>query len=114
SYTTIPKDMKNIPAHWVVMNTAVTPIERGYCDFRDITIKNVKITGAKQIFTASGLPDKLIQNVKFINITAQGNDAGSIEYAKNWTMQNVNLKTANGKKVEIKNSENVESPLIEK
>ena len=114
SYSAIPEGMKNIPAHWVVMNKPVLPIERGYCEFRDITIKNVEVTGAKQIFTASGLPEKLIQNVKFININAQGKDAGSIEYAKDWTMQNVNLQTADGEKVEIKNSENVESPKMTK
>ena len=112
SYSTIPEGMKNIPAHWLIMNTPVTPIERGYCDFHDITIKNVEITGAKQIFTAGGLPDKTINNVKFININAQGNAAGAIEYAKNWTMENVNLKTLNGEKVEIKNSTNVESPKV--
>lgn len=112
SYSSIPKNIKNIPAHWIVMNTPVTPTERGYCDFRNITIENVEITGAKQIFTASGLPEKMIQNVKFINITAQGNEAGSIEYAKDWTMRNVNLKTANGEAVKITNSENVQSPEI--
>ncbi|CAN5373666.1 hypothetical protein BH20ACI1_BH20ACI1_24150 [soil metagenome] len=79
---------------------------------RNITIKNVEITGAKQIFTASGLPEKLIKNVKFINITAQGKDAGSIEYAKDWTMKNVDLQTANGEKLEITNSKNVESPKV--
>lgn len=114
SYSTIPEGMKDIPAHWIVMNTPVTPIERGYCDFHDIIIKNVEISGAKQIFTASGLPDKSINNVKFININAQGNAAGAIEYAKNWTMENVNLQTSDGAKVEIKNSANVESPKVTK
>ena len=112
SYSTIPEGMKNIPAHWIVMNTPVLPVERGYCEFRDITVRNVEVTGAKQIFTASGLPDKSIVNVKFININAQGKNAGTIEYAKNWTMRNVNLTTENGAKVEIKNSENVESPKV--
>ncbi len=114
SYASIPKDMQNIPPYWTVMNTPVLPVERGYCDFHDITIRNVRITGAKQIFTASGLPDKYIQNVKFINITAQGNAAGSIEYAKNWTLRNVNLQTANGENVAVKNSENVEIPKVTK
>jgi polygalacturonase len=114
SYATIPKDITNIPAHWTVMNTPVTPVERGYCDFRNITIRNVEVIGARQIFTASGLPAKMVRDVKFINITAQGNEAGSIEYAKDWTMQNVNLKTANGAPVKISNSENVDSPKVTK
>lgn len=110
SYATIPKDAKNIPPHWTVLSTPVTPIERGFCDFRNITIEDVEATGAKQIFSASGLPQKLIQNVKFINVSAQGSEAGSIEYAKNWTMQNVKLQTAKGENVKISNSENVQTP----
>ena len=112
SYASIPEGMKNVPPYWITLNTPVTPVERGYCDFRNFTLENVEITGAKQIFTASGLPDKLINNVKFINVTAQGNEAGSIEFAKDWTMQNVNLQTANGENVQIKNSDNVQSPQV--
>jgi polygalacturonase len=114
SYATIPPELKDVPPYWIVLNTPVTPVERGFCDFRNITIRNVEITGAKQIFTASGLPEKMIQNVKFENITAQGNAAGSIEYAKDWTMRNVKLQTANGEAVKISNSEKVESPEVTK
>ena len=114
SYATIPAGMKDVPPYWTVLNTPVLPIEKGYCDFRNITIENVEITGAKQIFTASGLPEKLIQNVKFSNVNAQGKTSGSIEYAKDWTMQNVNLRTENGENVDIKNSANVESPNVTK
>ena len=114
SYATIPAGMKDVPPYWIVLNTPITPPEKGFCDFHDIIIRNVEITGAKQIFTVSGLPEKLIQNVKFENVKAQGNAAGSIEYAKNWMMLNVNLKTANGETVKISNSERVESPTVSK
>ena len=114
SYATIPAGMKDVPPYWIVLNTPITPPEKGFCDFHDIIIRNVEITGAKQIFTVSGLPEKLIQNVKFENVTAQGNAAGSIEYAKNWMMLNVNLKTATGETVKISNSERVESPTAAK
>lgn len=109
SYSTIPAGMRNIPAHWIVMNTPVAPVERGYCDFRNIRIENVEVTGASRIFTASGLPDKLIRNVAFSNITAEGKEAGSIEYAENWTMRNVKLQTAAGESVKISNSRNVDA-----
>jgi polygalacturonase len=110
SYATIPKDVKNIPPHWIVMNTPVTPPERGLCEFRNITIENVEIVGARQIFSAAGLPTKPIINVSWANITARGRDAGTIEYARNWTMKNVRLQTPDGKNVEVTNSENVELP----
>ena len=114
SYATIPKDVKNVPPHWIVMNTPVTPPERGFCEFRNITIEDVDAVGARQIFSASGLPAKPIINVKWVNVTAQGGAAGSIEYARDWTMKNVRLRTANGENVKVTNSEKVEMPEIVK
>jgi len=108
SYATIPKDAVNIPAHWIALSTKVEPRERGYCEFRNIRIENVEIVNAGQIFSAKGLPEKPIVNVSFANVTAQGVDAGSIEYARNWTMRNVRLKTKGSLK--ISNAQNVESP----
>jgi hypothetical protein len=114
SYATIPKDMKDIPPHWIVMNTPVMPPEKGLCEFRNITIENVEITGARRIFSASGLPEKLIRNVRLINITAQGQEAGIIEHASDWTMKNVKLKTQSGEAVKITNSKNVDAPKVVK
>src|SRR5690242_6034674 len=96
SYATIPKDEKNIPAHWVVMNTPVTPAERGYCEFRNIRIENVEIVNARRIFSASGLAEKPIVDVTFANIDAQGGEAGTIEYARDWKMRSVKLQTRDG------------------
>ncbi|HEX3143696.1 MAG TPA: glycosyl hydrolase family 28 protein [Pyrinomonadaceae bacterium] len=112
SYATIPKDATNIPAHWVALSTPVTPPERGFCEFRNITIEDVEIVNARRIFLASGLPNKPIVNIKFSNITAEGNEAGSIEYARNWTMHNVKLKTRDGAPVKILNSQKVDAPLV--
>jgi len=47
----------------------------------------------------------MIENVTFSNITAEGNHAGSIEYASNWTLTNVKLKTKSGEAVKISNSQ---------
>ena len=114
SYATIPKDVKNIPPHWVVMNTPVTPPERGLCEFRNITIENVEVVGARRIFSASGLPEKPIVNVKWVNVTAQGGDPGFIEYGRDWTMQNVKLQTPSGETVKVSNSQNVGTPQVVK
>lgn len=114
SYATIPAGMTNIPAHWIVMNTPVTPVERGYCQFKDIRIENVEVTGAKRIFTASGLPDKTVQNVVFSNITAEGDEAGTIENAENWKFENVRIKTTSGENVKIADSKNINSPVASK
>jgi hypothetical protein len=112
SYATIPKDIKDVPPHWVVMNTPVTPPERGLCEFRDITIENVQVVGAKRIFSASGLPEKPIVGVRFVNVTAEGAESGFIEHARDWQMTNVRLKTPKGEPVKITNAERVEAPAV--
>jgi hypothetical protein len=113
SYATIPKDIIAVPPHWVVLNTPVTPPERGIADFRNITIENVEVTGAKRIFSASGMPEKPLTNVSWVNITAQGAEPGFIEYARNWTMRDVRIKTSKGEPVKITNSTDVQSPESE-
>ncbi|MDX6711031.1 MAG: hypothetical protein QOH96_2047 [Blastocatellia bacterium] len=113
SYATIPKDIIAVPPHWVTLNTPVTPPERGIADFRNITIENIEVTGAKRIFSASGMPEKPLSNVSWVNINAQGAEPGFIQYARNWTMRDVRIKTAKGEPVKITNSTNVQSPESE-
>jgi polygalacturonase len=107
SYATIPANISDVPVHWTVMNTPVVPVERGYCLIRNIRIENVEVHGADRIFTAAGLPEKLIENVSFSNVTAEGNHAGSIEFASNWTLKNVRLKTKSNEAIKISNSPDV-------
>jgi len=114
SYVTLPKEIKNIPAHWTVLATPVTPPERGFCEFRNITIENVEATGALRIFSAAGLPEKPIVNVRWSNIQAQGRSAGVIENARDWVMQNVKLATADGLPPGMSNITNVATPEMAK
>jgi len=114
SYATIPEGIKDVPFYWTVLNTPVLPVERGYCQFRNITIENIDVVGANRIFTASGLPGKTIQNVTFSNVTAEGNEAGTIEFAENWSMKNVKLTTKTGEGVKVSDSKNVEAPVTAK
>jgi polygalacturonase len=112
SYATIPKEIKNPPPHWVVMNTPVLPVERGYCEFRNIRVENVEVVGARRVFSASGLPEKPIVGVTFVNVTAEGDESGFIEHARDWRMTNVRVRTAKGEPVKLTNAVNVESPEV--
>ncbi|HXD29713.1 MAG TPA: glycosyl hydrolase family 28 protein [Pyrinomonadaceae bacterium] len=114
SYATIPAGTTDMPAHWRVLSTPVTPPEKGLCEFRDITIEDVTVIGARRIFSAAGMPEKPITNVKFVNVSAQGSEAGSIESARNWTMTNVQLHTADGKDVKLTDCQNVDAPKVSK
>ena len=112
SYAVIPPEVKDIPAYWRILGTPVMPPERGFCEFRNITIENVTVVNARRIFSATGLPGKPITNVKFANVTAEGLEAGIIENARDWTMQNVQLRTADGKPVKLTDCKNVETPSV--
>ncbi len=112
SYATIPSGLKDVPPHWIVMNTPVEPASRGLAEFRYITIENVEVTDAKRIFSASGLPEKPLSNVKLVNIRAAGQEAGLIEHARNWTMKNVQIKTPSGNQVNFVNVEQVDKPQV--
>jgi hypothetical protein len=114
SYATIPKGITNIPPQWKVLSTPVTPPERGLCEFRNITIENVQVVGALRIFSVSGLVEKPIANVRWVNVTAEGNEAGSIEHARNWTMKNVKLQTADGEAVKLSDCQIVGAPEVVK
>jgi polygalacturonase len=111
SYAVIPADAANVPASWKTLATPVLPKERGYCEFRNITIENVEITGAQRIFTASGLPEKYLINLVWRNVKAAGKEAGAVEFARNWTMDGVTLRTADGAALKITGSENVAAPV---
>lgn len=112
SYATLPEGMDDIPEHWVVLATPVEPAERGLAEFRDITIQNVTAVGARRIFSASGLPEKYLGRVTWKDITAEGEEAGSIEYARDWTMENVTIRTPRGEPVRSANNVNVELPEV--
>jgi polygalacturonase len=114
SYATIPRDVKDVPHHWTVLATKVVPAERGLCQFRNITIENVEVRGAKRIFSAAGLADKPILNVMWRNVNAEGAEAGIIEHARHWPMTSVTLRTADGAPLKLSNSADVGVATVSK
>lgn len=112
SYASIPKEITTYPDFWKVMTAQVLPVEKGYCDISNIKIQNVEAIGSKKIFVADGLPDKFIQNIEFFNISVSGNEAGTIEFGKNWRMKNVKIKTDSGENVKVLKSQNIDMPEV--
>lgn len=112
SYPSIPKDVRDVPASWITLTTPVLPAERGLCDFRNITFENVNVSGARKIFSAEGLREKPIVDVRWLNVSAQGRTAGTIKYARDWTMRNVQIKTSTGDELRISGSDNVATPAV--
>lgn len=114
SYPVIPSESTDVPAYWRVLATRVMPPERGLCEFRNITIEDARVVGASRVFSAVGLREKPITNVKWVNVTASAYEAGLIENAQNWTMKNVTLYTADGTPLTLTECKNVASPKMVK
>jgi polygalacturonase len=111
SYVTLPKDTARMPSYWRVLATPV-PLERGIADFGDITIENVRVAKVKRIFNAAGLAQKPLHDVRWRNVSAQGDDAGTIAFARDWRMENVRLTVPGGSPVKITDSVNVDAPAV--
>ena len=120
SYVTLPKDTSNLPAnlegtmpdYWQVLAQRIEPPERGISDFGNITIARLDIDGARQVFTASGMPQKPLHDVRLVDVTARAQRAGTIEYARDWQMDHVRLITTDGKPVRIEHCEHVDAPEV--
>lgn len=116
SYPTIPQevDTNNMPSHWSVLTRRVEPAERGIPEFKNIVISNITATGAGQAIYANAYPEKPMKGVRFENVRIEADSPGQISNAKDWKMKDVIITTASGSKLKLENSENVESPTIQK
>jgi len=112
SLAKIPPGMTDVPPYWTVLATPVLPPERGYVEFRDITIASVTATGARRIITAAGMAEKPLGAVHWEDVSAQGTQAGEIRSARGWTMTNVRFRTQDGAPVKLVDCKDVGSPAV--
>jgi polygalacturonase len=110
SYSTLPAgyNYDSIPAHWKVMLRKVEPEEKGIPQFKDIYISNVKVNYARKAVSASGYEKSILENFNFSNVKINAGNAGEIIYAKDWSLENVSIKTKDNSTVSIKNSNGVQ------
>ena len=76
------------------------PVTRLTPHFHDITIKNIKVHGAKQAGIIVGLPESPIQNLSFENVWIEADKGMQIQYAQ-IRMQNLDIRSADGAKITI-------------
>ena len=100
---------KEIPEHWKVMLTPVTPKEKGYPHFRNVWLSDVKATNVQTFITAAGWNEELpLQNFHISGIKAKVNKAGSIIFTEDFHLENVRLQVEDGSRVEEKNNKNAQ------
>ena len=109
SYSTLPKEFNydEIPIHWKKMLNRVEPAEKGIPVFKDVYISNMIGVGIKKAFNIAGLKGSPVENFSFTDVNLEANTAGTIDFANNWKVKNVSLKTKDGSKVKVENSTGV-------
>ena len=109
SYATLPPDLKNPPPYYITLTTKV-PEEKGLPHFSDVHIWNIRATGAKQAFNVAAYPDAPLVDFKLDHLKIEAQTAGTIANAKNWTMTDNTIKTADASKVTFTNSTGEANP----
>src|SRR5205823_12820392 len=109
SYATLTPDLKQPPPYYTSLTTNV-PEEKGPPHFPDVHIWNIKATGAKQAFNVAAYPDAPLVDFKLDHLNIEAQTAGTIAYAKNWTMTDNTIKTADNSKVTFTNSTGEANP----
>lgn len=97
SYAAIPPGLTNVPLYYKVLATPVPP-EQGLPHFSNVHIWNIKATGARSAFNASAYPNATLDNFRLDHLDIDAKTAGTIANAKNWTIADSNIHTADGSK----------------
>jgi polygalacturonase len=109
SYATLPPDLKDPPPYYITLTTKV-PEDKGLPHFSDVHIWNIKATGAKKAFDVAAYPNATLDNFRIDHLNIEAATAGTIANAKNWTMTDNTIKTADGSKVTFTNSTGEANP----
>jgi len=104
SYATLPPDLKDPPSYYITLTTPVTPPDKGLAHFHNVHIWNIKATGAKRAFDVSAYPAAPLEDFKIDHLNIEAQAAGTIANAKNWTLTDNTIQTADGSKVTLTQS----------
>ena len=111
SYATLPPDLKDPPPYYITLTTKV-PEDKGLPNFSGVHIWNIKATAAKQAFNVTAYPNAPLVNFKLDHLNIEAATAGTIAHAKNWTMTDNIIITADGSKVTFTDSANASTKDI--
>ncbi|WP_339729777.1 glycoside hydrolase family 28 protein [Maribacter stanieri] len=112
SYSKLPEefDPEEIPVHWKKMLNKVEPESKGIPHFKNITLRNIQVKGAKKAINVKGLANSTVEQITLDNVHIEAETAGDIQYSKNWSLTNVSLDTEDGLPLTIENSPGVIFP----
>lgn len=108
SLSKLPKEYegKEIPEHWKTLLLKVDSI-KGMPILRDVYFENIHGVNAKNCIVVKGSEMHPVEGFHFKNITFQGEKAGSIQYAKDWTTEHMTITGDNISNVSLNDCENI-------
>lgn len=109
STSLLPKEYNpdSIPEHWKKMLIPVDP-KVGTPKFKNIFFENVTATDALRCIRVNGIETGTIDGFEFKNVSFEGQSAGSINWARNWTFKKFSVKAKDQKSLQINNSVDVD------
>jgi len=87
--------------------TVAVPVDEKTPQFKNISIKNVYIDGAKQAVFLQGLPEMNLENIEISNLTGRADKGFSIIDANKIKLQDINVDIKNSTIFEIYNGKNM-------
>ncbi|MDF2926927.1 MAG: endopolygalacturonase [Paenibacillaceae bacterium] len=122
SYAHIPDSWQGpVPEYWRVLAQPV-PEEQGIPEFRNVEISQVAVKNSllpdsrwpnSEAFQVEAHPEKPIHDVRLKDIRMETHAAGSILHARDWSMENVVIRTLDGSPVVMENCSSVDAPRVE-
>jgi polygalacturonase len=102
SYATIPPNVNRakMPSYWTTLTTVV-PDEKGLPHFKNVHIWNLHATGAKTAVQVAAYPNATLDNFRIDHVDIQAQTAGTIADAKDWTLTDNKIQTADGSTVKL-------------
>ncbi len=89
-----------MPSYWTTLTTVV-PGDKGLPHFRDVHIWNIKATGARTAIQVAAYPNATLDNFRLDHLDIEAKTAGTIADARDWTLSDNSIQTADGSKVQI-------------
>ena len=95
SYPVLPAGRSDIPPYWVALTTRV-PEEQGLPHFGDVHLWNIRATGAQIAMSVAAYPDATLDHFRLDHLDIEAATAGTIANARDWSMTECKIKTADG------------------
>jgi len=90
SYAQIPADVKEVPPVWRVLATRVPP-EQGRARFHDVTLANIRATGATRAFEVDGYREAPLRLFRLSNLDIQAKEGGWLYDIEDWRFDDARL-----------------------